>query len=66
MVAAASGGETHTARSCVDACSHAHVGERGHTTLEPLGPLREGGRKEEPTGILGASLEGWLGVDLGR
>ena len=66
MVAAASGGETHTLedlRRCMFAALTSASGRR--TTLEPLGPLREGGRKEEPTGVLGASLEGWLGVDLG-
>ena len=66
MVAAASGGETHTLedlRRCVFAALTSASGRR--TTLEPLGPLRESGRKEEPTGAFGASLEGWLGVDLG-
>lgn len=66
MVAAANGGEAHTLedlRRCVSAALTSASGRR--TTLEPLGPRRQSGRKEEPDGALGAPLEGWLGVDLG-
>jgi predicted CoA-substrate-specific enzyme activase len=66
IVAAASGGETHTLedlrRSVLAALMSASW---KRTTLEPLGPLREGRRKEEPTEAYNSPLEGWLGVDLG-
>jgi predicted CoA-substrate-specific enzyme activase len=66
IIAAASGGEAHTLedlRRCVSTALTSASGRR--TTLEPLGLCRESGRKEEPAGVFGAPLEGWLGIDLG-
>jgi predicted CoA-substrate-specific enzyme activase len=66
IIAAAGGGEAHTLedlRRCVSTALTSASGRR--TTLEPLGLCRESGRKEEPAGAFGASLEGWLGIDLG-